>query len=98
MQVAHLVEKGYGSHFRRTETEKTWFMESFGLREEWYQYLIDLEHIQFEKLDDKHAFGRMMVLLQDGERGRFLLWHMMAANFEWNIVNHPPFRSKYATK
>jgi hypothetical protein len=90
------VEKGLGSDFYHTDAEKRWFIDSFGLREEWYTFLVTLEHIQFERMDDEQEFDGMMLRLVDGDRGRFLLWHMMATDFQWNIIGHHSFRSKYA--
>lgn len=71
------VEKGLGSDFHHTDAEKRWFIDSFGLREEWYTFLVTLEHIQFERMDDEQEFDGMMLRLvdRDGDPSCMQKWN-----------------------
>ena len=97
------VQKGVGSHFvgqdpRELETLRLFLQDTFGLQEQWYQYFLALDHIEFEKLDNDNEFGPMMEMLT-GDRGDFLLFHLLLTEnptFHWNILDYAPFQKKYA--
>lgn len=98
------IRKGVGSHFgerdpTESETHRRFLQDMFGLQEQWYSYFIALDHIEFEKLDNVREYGRMMEMLNERDKGDFLLFHLLLTEspaFHWNILEHAAFRKKYA--
>ena len=53
--------------------------------------------VQFEQLDSQKQFDRMMTLLQDPSYSNTLRTHMSMTIFDWNILQHTPYREWVAS-
>lgn len=74
------------------------FYKGFGVQPQWLPFLASLEHLHLKALDDMRDFETMMAILHDGQRGCFLIWHILVTSKEsihWNINNYAPFRHEY---